>query len=141
MNKREWILIQFNRFSNPTSKYRRGILLTSFVETAIRSRSANKSGFKGSLIKLGMKESATGKDMLILPGGLKDNNCLRNIEKIRRIRNKLLHDILKKRMPEKYINDLIDESGKELRIIFSRSQIIRGYFKTKYHFDTKDELH
>jgi hypothetical protein len=141
MNKKEWVLRQFNRFSKPTSPYRSAILLTSFVETSVTQSFNNKFKFKESLRRLGMKSSNNKKDELILIRGINDPNCLKNIEKIRQLRNDLLHNILIKRMPQKHIDKRIDSIRNHLKIIFSKSQIVKNYFKGRYSFDTEKELH
>lgn len=144
MTKREWVLMQFNRFEKANSKYRNAILMSSFIEMCIRDSNIGKDGkrpnFFESLIHLGMKIDPFNKQKLILDKFASDPDCLKNIEAVRLFRNELLHEVLNETMPHEYIERLVEETIKKLKFIYQKSELIRKYFREKYNLDPKYEL-
>ncbi len=50
-------------------------------------------------------------------------------------RNELLHDIIRRELPEKYIEDAIREIARSTDLVCTKSNLVRDYFTKSYGFD------
>ena len=144
MDNQKWIKKQFEFFRKYGARYREALILTSFIETIVREK-ASKNGkhkdFKRSLETLGLvidkkdERKSTCKTSCVYK-----NDCLVEVNLLRTKRNELLHDIIKKRLPQKYIDAIVRKMGENIRSVFIKSILVRCYFKDKYGVDPAEML-
>lgn len=146
MNNEEWVKTQFESFKKFKSRYREVLIITSFIETIIREvASSNKNNkekkFKESLESLGLKiDSNNEKKSSYKQNCQYKKDCLIEINVVRVQRNELLHDILKKEHPQKYIDNIIKEMAENIKVICTKSNLIRDYFNKNYKFNPATEI-
>jgi hypothetical protein len=149
MRNKAWVRKQFELFKSPKRRpqYRDVLLITSFIETVIKDIASSskctkpnnkcpKANFKRSLEVLGLRiDSNNEKKSTYEPGCQHRKDCLKRINVVRVQRNELLHDIIKRRLPPKYIDGTIKKMTKNIQQICTKSSAVRSYFVTNYRFD------
>lgn len=146
MTNRKWVKEQFKSFKKYKPRYREALIITSFIESITR-RIASSSGnskeknFKRSLEILGLKIDNNNEKI----SNYKKNcqykkDCLKKINIVRVQRNELLHDIIKRRFPKKYIDNTIKKMTKNIETICAKSNLVRNYFKKNYKFNPTMEI-
>ena len=143
MDNKQFVKDQFRIFKKRGVNYRNVLMLTSFIESIVRdqARQAKKrKDFKHALEILGLDIDRTNGIASYNKSSQYKDDCLIEINDLRVQRNELLHDIIKEKLPQKYINDTIKKMGKNIRLIYTKSQFICNYFKNNFHFDIWDEF-
>jgi hypothetical protein len=140
MENAEWVKTQFGLPKKRGWRYRDVLLLTSFIETVIRDKAAGnrskRDDFKKSLKILGLNIATEDEDgASYRQDGQHREECLIEINMLRVQRNRLLHDIIRDRVPEEHINDTIKRMAKNIRRVCTESHMIREYFRTQYGLD------
>ena len=142
MTHNDWVQNQFTLLKRRGPSYRNVLLLTSFIETAIRdevSKGCTKQrrlDFKPSLGKLGLEiDQSDEKRARYSQDCQYKTSCLMEINRIRVQRNELLHDIIGQSLPEKQIKNTIKDMKKDIEKICTSSSLFRKYFRGKYGFD------
>jgi hypothetical protein len=143
MRHNKWVQNQFMLLKKHGANYRNVLLVTSLIETVVRDKASctackKREDFKKSLKSLGLvidgnneKESSYQKDCQ------HKKDCLKEINEVRVQRNELLHDIIRKGLPEKHIENTITKMAKNIEQICTKSNLFRNYFVTdsSYGFD------
>jgi septal ring factor EnvC (AmiA/AmiB activator) len=124
MTHNDWVRTQFRRFK---IRYRDVLLITSFIETIIRD--------KASCTACRRREDFEKSLKLLRRNSQYKNDCLKQIDKLRTDRNKLLHDIIREQLAHKVIDDTIREMAENIRQICTGSNLIQNYFNENYKFD------
>ena len=144
MTNESWIKNQFRLFKKhkrPGSRYRDVLLVTSFIESIVREeastgRSARLKEFKKSLQDLGLVIDTQDEKISSYSSNCQyQSDCLQEINILRVQRNELLHDIIRKNLPENHINCTIKEMAVNIELICKKSSLIRNYFVNNYRFD------
>ncbi len=144
MDNKEWVKEQFKSFRKRDARYREALILTSFIETIVREEAVSngkRTNFKQSLEVLGLEidKRDERKSTYSSSCGYK-KDCLIEINFLRTERNELLHDILKKRLPQKYIDAVVRKMRANIMSVFTKSIFVRCYFRNKYEFDPVDMI-
>lgn len=144
MDNQEWVKRQFEFFRKYGARYREALVLTSFIETIVRekaSRNGKRKDFKRSLETLGLVIDKTDeRKSTYKPNCMYKKDCLIEVNLLRTGRNELLHDIIKKRLPKKYIDAIVKKMGENIKSIFTKSILARCYFKNMYGVDPTEML-
>ena len=144
-NNDEFIKDQFRIFKK-RGGYRDVLMHTSFIEAVVKNKAnLEKSGqFKQALEKLGLKIDKTNEKNACyrITSNYKDykNSCLIEINLLRFQRNELLHDIIKKKLDQEYINNTIKEMKQKIRLVYTKSKLIRDFFTNNFGIDPSDLL-
>mgnify|MGYP001577395302 CR=1 FL=1 len=125
MDHPEWIKNQFKKVRG-RAWYRDVIIHASFIETATKSVAKERNSFDCA-IKI-LKASEKYKD-----------DKLDEIERLRKLRNRMIHDLLKdKELTNEAIIKTIREMKKILKDIYHNSVLIQEYFQKHRGINTKD---
>jgi len=136
----EYVKDQFRIFVR-RGQYRDVLMHTSFIETIIKEVSGVDGSFKSALKQLGLLiNSKNEKESSYVETCQYKGDYLTEINKLRFQRNELLHDIMKKELPQDYIDKIRDEMRRNIWLIYFQSPLIRNYFRTKRGYDPKDLL-
>jgi len=144
MTNSKWVKDEFKRFKKDKGqpRYRDVLIVTSFIESVVRDKASNKckkrKDFKRSLEVLGLTIDHTDEKKSTYQQNCQyEKDCLKEINEVRVQRNELLHDIIRKELPKKYIDDTIKEMAKNIEQICIESNLFRNYFVTNssYGFD------
>ncbi len=141
-NNEEYVKDQF-RILVHRGQFRDVVMHTSFIKTVIKDTASVtiRPPFKKALVLLGLIiDDADEENSCYAESSQHKANYLVEINKLRVQRNKLLHDIMRERLPQKYIDNIRDEMKGNIWLIYFRSPLVRNYFKSTYGYDPKDLL-
>lgn len=120
------------------------VLHTSFFEAIIVDTAGlydRNSAFKKGLQKLGLEISDSDESISnYFINSEHKGDLLIEINSVRVKRNELLHDIIKKRLPQFTVREKIEEMGTSIKDIYNKSPLIIDYFITHYDFDPRELL-
>ena len=125
MNHKEWVQNQF-RAVNGRAVYRDVIIHASFVETVTKQMAKGKD-FQCSIKILGAKYTEHKPE-------------IDKLEQLRKMRNRMIHDLLKdKELTNSEIIKTIRSMKKLLREVYhANNGLIKRFFDEKYQIDTAD---
>jgi hypothetical protein len=139
----EYVKDQFRIFVH-RGQFRDVLMHTSFIETVIKDTAGmvtRPRKFKKALELLGLIINGEDeKESSYEETSQHKGDCLIEINKLRFQRNELLHDIMKERLPQDYIDKVRDEMKQNIWFIYFKSPLIRDYFKDNRGYDPKDLL-
>ncbi|KKS31597.1 hypothetical protein A2380_00995 [candidate division WWE3 bacterium RIFOXYB1_FULL_43_24] len=142
MQSHEKFIIDQFRILNKRRQLRDVILHTSFFEAIIIDTADlydKKSSFMKGLVKLGLEINRENESISRYSDGCDHkNDLLIEINSLRVRRNELLHDIIKKRLPQDIINVAIKEMGENIIKIYKNSPLIIDYYVAHYGIDPRE---
>lgn len=142
-NNEEYVKDQFKILVH-RGQFRDVVMHTSFIETVIKDSATvttRPRTFKKALELLGLIIDCEDEEKsCYAEASQHKGSYLVEINKLRVQRNKLLHDIMKERLPQSYIDNIRDEMKENIWLIYFRSPLVRDYFKSTRSYDPKDLL-
>ena len=125
MDHSDWIKNQFKK-AKGRAWYRDIIIHASFVETVVKEVAQGGRNFEHAIKILQANSKHRG-------------DKLDEIEKLRKLRNRMIHDILKdKNLTNEVIKATIKEMKEILKNIYHHSLLVQEYFKKHYNINTKE---
>lgn len=126
MDHKDWVKNQFKRVKN-RAWYRDVIIHSSFIETVVKETATNKNiNFECAIEILKANNNYNQED-------------LNKIDKLRKLRNILIHELLKN---NELTNEIVIKSIREakliIKFIYHNVEFIQNYFSKKFDLDTKD---
>ena len=121
MTHQEWVRNEFP--CRRRSPYRDVLIHTSFIETIIREKAKGHPPWKCAIT--------------ILRGNHKyDGDKLAEIDELRKLRNRIVHDLLKdSNLTNTLIRKILRDMKKLLKDIYHDSDVIKDYFRKHYGID------
>jgi len=116
----DWVKAQFDS-QRRKADYRNVMIHTGLIENVIEDEAGYKENFSVAIKILRFSKRYDGLD---------------KIEKLRKLRNKIVHRIELDKLDEKEINKTRDEMHTLLKEIYKDNLLIKDYFQSKYKIDT-----
>ena len=128
LDNTDWVENQFKYISSQRT-LRDVILHAAFIEQIVKLESRT-TNFKAAITELKLRK-CRGKII---------ENSLEEIERVRELRNDILHEIIKKQLSQLEIENKRNEMHNCIINIYNYSELVCKFFKEKYGFDPKNKV-
>ena len=125
-NHPDWVRYQFKNYLGEKNEYRNALIHSSLIE--------------GVLLKESKKDKFDLANKFLLCSGKITTFEFCIFNEIRRMRNKIAHEIFKKELEEKEINKLRDDLMDKIKEAYKKSKFLDKQLFTKYLIERKDVI-